>query len=74
MPRTDAMSDAEVIERLALSEEGGQAVALAPRADDLHCRATGGDGTEGSDGFTAAYATRIALLPERLIGQAMIPW
>jgi hypothetical protein len=61
------MSEAGVIERLTLPEEGGRAVALAPRADDLHSRGTGGGGSEGSDGFTAAYATRIDLLPERLI-------
>jgi hypothetical protein len=61
------MSGGGVIERLTLPEEGAQALALAPCAYDLHCRGIEGDGSEGSDGFTAAYATRIGFQPERLL-------
>ncbi len=52
------MGDAGIVERLALSHERGHAVALAPRADDLHSRGARSGWSEGSGDSTAAYATR----------------
>src|SRR6266446_2398364 len=52
VPRADAVGGAGIVERLAFSHERGHAVALAPRADDLHSRGIG-DGSGGSDDFKA---------------------
>jgi hypothetical protein len=52
------MGDGGVIEGRPPSQERGQAIALAPGADNLHSRDASFDWSEGSDGSTAAYATR----------------